>query len=128
MSLNQFFSILRARMGVAILIMLATMAMAGGWVKLRSPGYTANAPVLVDVRTDPVGSTPLQGMVTPNYMATQVDIVKSERVAEQVVDKLPPDQQPLLRLREEAQKEGAPKVWLAHQIASKLEVKQARAR
>jgi chain length determinant protein EpsF len=126
MSLNQFFSILRARMGVAILIMLATMAVAGGWAKLRSPGYTANAPVLVDVRTDPVGSTPLQGMVMPNYMATQVDIVKSERVAEKVVDRLPPDQPPLLDLREEAQKETAPKVWLAHQIASKLEVKPAR--
>lgn len=126
MSLYQFFSILRARLGTVILITLTMMALAVGWAKLRTPSYTAYAPVLVDVRMDPVGSTPLQGMVTPGYMSTQIDIVKSERVAAKVVDTLPPDQPPLLRLHEDAQKETAPKVWLAHQIASKLEVKPAR--
>ena len=95
MSLHQFFSILRARLGVAGLIMLVTIALAVGWVKLRPTHYTARAPILVDVRTDPVGSTPLQGMVSPGYMSTQIDIVKSDRVAERVVKMLPADQQPM---------------------------------
>src|SRR5512140_3378722 len=126
MSLYQFLSILRARLGIVILITLATVALAAGWAKLRTPSYTAYAPVLVDVRTDPVGSTPLQGMVSPSYMSTQVDIVKSERVAQKVVESLPPDQPPMLRLREDAQKETSPNVWIAHQIASKLDVKPTR--
>ncbi len=127
MSLHQFFSILRARIGFALLVMLATMALAVGWAKfLRAPSYTARAPVLVDVRMDPVGATPLQGMVAPGYMSTQIDIVKSERVSSRVVDMLPADQEPVARLREEAAGQPSPKLWIAHQIASSLDVKPAR--
>ena len=126
MSLHQFFSILRARIGTAIFIMLVTMALTVGWVKLKSASYTARAPVLVDVRTDPVGATPLQGMVAPGYMSTQIDIVKSERVAEKVVELLPADQEPMVRLNEAARKQASPKRWMAYQIASGLEVKPAR--
>ena len=72
-------------MGVAALILLVTLALALAWVNLRPANYTARAPVLVDVRMDPVGGTPLQGMVAPSYMSTQIDIVKSERVAERVL-------------------------------------------
>ncbi len=128
MSLNQLFSILRARIGVVVLIMLAMMALGGGWAKLRSASYTAKAPVLVDLRTDPVGATPLQGMVAPGYMATQVDIAKSEWVAKRVVSLLPADQQPMLRLRDEAKKKekASPQQWIAHELAAELEVKPAQ--
>ena len=70
---------LRARRGLAGLILLATLALALAWVVLRPATYVARAPVLVDVRTDPTGATPLQGMVSPAYISTQIDIVKSER-------------------------------------------------
>lgn len=127
MSLHQFFSILRARLGVAGLIMLVTIALAVGWVKLRPTHYTARAPILVDVRTDPIGNTPLQGMVAPGYMSTQIDIVKSDRVAERVVKMLPADQQPMLRLRETADGEKEPTAQqLAYALQSALDVKPAR--
>lgn len=126
MSLYQFFSILRARMGVVALILLMTLALALAWVTLRAANYTARAPVLVDVRMDPVGSTPLQGMVAPGYMSTQIDIVKSERVVERVLAMLPAEQQPILRWREAANKEPAPQQWLAQRLAARLEVKPAR--
>ncbi|MEO8654959.1 MAG: Wzz/FepE/Etk N-terminal domain-containing protein, partial [Ramlibacter sp.] len=126
MSLHQFFSILRARIGVVVLVMLTAMALAVGWAKLRSATYTARAPVLVDLRTDPVGATPLQSMVTPGYMSTQIDIAKSEWVAKKVATLLPADQEPMLRLREEAQKKPSPQLWIAHELATGLEVKPAR--
>ena len=126
MSLYQFFSILRARIGVVALVLLMTLALALAWVNLRADNYTARAPVLVDVRMDPVGSTPLQGMVAPGYMSTQIDIVKSERVVERVLAILPADRQPILRWREAANKEPAPQQWLARRIAVGLEVKPAR--
>lgn len=126
MSLLQFLSILRARRGIAALILLSTIALAVIWVVLRPAHYTARAPVLVDVRTDPVGATPLQGMVAPNFMTTQIDIVRSDRVAERVVQMLPADQPPLKGLREEAQNKALPPAWIAHQIQQGLEVKPAR--
>ncbi|HWI82321.1 chain length determinant protein EpsF [Ramlibacter sp.] len=126
MSLHQFFSIMRARRRLAGLILLGTVLLALAWVFLRPATYVARAPVLVDVRTDPTGGTPLQGMVSPGYISTQIDIIKSDRVAQKVVELLPPDQQPMLRLREAAQKGAAPQQWLVHAIQRDLEVKPAR--
>ncbi len=126
MSLLQFFSILRARRNVALLILLATLAVAMAWVFTRQANFTARAPVLVDVRTDPTNVTPLQGMVAPSFMTTQIDIVKSDRVADRVVKMLPADQAPLKGLREEAQKNAAPPAWIAHTLRQRLEVKPAR--
>ncbi|MBA3774237.1 MAG: chain length determinant protein EpsF [Ramlibacter sp.] len=125
MSLFQFFYILRARRGLAGLILLATIAMALVWIVLRPSNYTARAPVLIDVRTDPVNATPQHGLVTPSFMSTQIDIVKSERVAQRAVQMLPADQPPMAKMREGAKKPPTPQV-LAHQIQQRLEVKPAR--
>jgi chain length determinant protein EpsF len=126
MSLHQLFSILRARRAAAGLILLVTMALALAWVLMRPPTWTARSPVLVDVRTDPVGGTALQGMVAPSYMATQIDIVKSDRVAERVLQMLPKDKEPVTRFADEAQTKKAPQAWLARKIQSYLDVKPAR--
>ena len=126
MSLSQFFSILRARRGLAFSILVATLALALGWVLLRPAAYRASAPVLVDVRMDPTNATPLQGMVAPSFMTTQIDIIKSDRVAQRVAQILPPDQAPLKGLREEAQKKPAPDRWIAANLERGLEVKPAR--
>ncbi len=126
MSLHQLFSILRARRAVAGLILLVTLALALTWVLVRPPTYKANAPVLVDVRLDPVGGTALQGMVAPSYMATQIDIVKSDRVAERVLQMLPADQEPVKRYKAESLTKPAPQAWLAHKMQTLLDVKPAR--
>ncbi len=126
MSLHQFFSIMRARRGLAGLILLATLALALAWVVLRPATYVARAPVLVDVRTDPTGATPLQGMVSPSYISTQIDIVKSDSVAQRVVEMLPPDQEPMVRLREQAGKKSAPQQWIVNAVQRQLDVKPAR--
>ncbi|HEY8048382.1 MAG TPA: Wzz/FepE/Etk N-terminal domain-containing protein [Ramlibacter sp.] len=126
MSLSQFFSILRARRALAGFILLSTLALALGWVLLRPASYRASAPVLVDVRMDPTNATPLQGMVAPTFMSTQVDIIKSDRVAQRVVQLLPPDQAPMKGLREQAGKQPAPDRWIAATLQRGLDVKPAR--
>ena len=126
MSLLQLFTILRARRGLAGLILLGTIALALVWVVLRPTNYTARAPVLVDVRTDPVNATPQHGLVTPSFMSTQIDIVKSDRVAERAVQMLPADQPPLSKWRESAKKQPTQQTWLAQQLQQRLEVKPAR--
>jgi protein tyrosine kinase modulator len=126
MSMLQFFSILRARRGLAAFILLVTMALALAWVLLRPHSYTARAPVLVDMRTDPVGGAQVQGMTQPTFLSTQIDIVKSDRVAQRVLKLLPADQPPLKAWREEAAKKSNPQAWMTRQIQEKLDVKPAR--
>src|SRR4051812_41934146 len=126
MNLLQFFSILRARRFTIGAILLGTVLLALAWVVLRPANYTARAPVLVDVRTDPTNATPLQGMVAPTFMTTQIDIIKSDRVAQRVAQLLPADQAPMKGLREEAQKRSTPERWIAQALQQRLEVKPAR--
>jgi polysaccharide biosynthesis transport protein len=127
MSLFQLFTILRARRGLAGLIVLGTIALALAWVVMRPANFTARAPVLMDVRTDPVGMTSqYTPVVTPAFMSTQIDIVKSQRVAERAVQLLPADQSPLSKWGQEAKKMPAPQTWLALQLQQGLEVKPAR--
>jgi polysaccharide biosynthesis transport protein len=128
MTLHQFFSILRARRLLAGLIMLATLGLAVAWIALRPTYYAARAPVLVDVRTDPVGVNALQGMIAPSFMATQIDIVRSDRVAQRVVEMLRIDKQPkeMERWRDSTNGKGSPQAWFAHELQKKLDVKPAR--
>src|SRR5262249_16440520 len=125
MSLSQFLSILRARRALALMILLSTLVLALGWVLLRPASYKAIAPVLVDVqRPDPTTGAAsyayVQGLVAPSYMATQIDIVKSDRVAERVVQLLPADQPPVRKLAEQAKDKSRPPQWVAHQLQEKL--------
>ena len=81
MSLRQFLAIVRARFWFALLILLTTLALTAAWLALRTPLYTARAPLLVDSRgTDPIAG--LQGggnMVQESFIATQIDVIKSDR-------------------------------------------------
>ncbi|MBX3606136.1 MAG: chain length determinant protein EpsF [Piscinibacter sp.] len=86
MSLAQFLSILRARAPGALLVMLLCIALAVGVSLLLPKKYTARAALIVDVKSpDPIAGIVLTGMMSPGYMATQVDVIGSERVARRVV-------------------------------------------
>lgn len=126
MNLHQFLCILRARRVVAALILLAVVALAAGWTLLRPRSYEARASVMVDVRADPVGGSQLAAMLSPTYLATQIDLVKSDRVAQRAVELLPPDEEPMRQLRELARQKGAPPHWMATALQRGLEVKPAR--
>lgn len=126
MRLNQLFSILRARSRLGMAIFLGVLALTAVWLLVRTPSYVAKAPVLVDVRTDPVGTTPLQGMVSPGYIATQIDVVKSRPVAQRVAKMLPADKEPMLRLKARASDSPAPEDWIVNALQRELEVTPAR--
>ncbi len=85
MSLLQFLSILRARRAAAALILLAVLALSLLWALVRPERYTADAPVLVDVQSEKVGGG-FAPMLVASYMATQIDIARSQRVAQRALD------------------------------------------
>ena len=129
MSIRQFLLILRARYRVALLVLVLSLGLALS-VSLALPNqYTAQTAVLVDLRTpDPVIGASLPGVVAPSYMATQVDIIGGERVAQRVVSMLNLDEDPVLRdfWKEATQGRGTMLVWLADVLQKRLDVRPAR--
>lgn len=129
MNLYQFLSVLRARRTMALTIFVATIALALAWVLLRPKNYTAHAPVLVDIRAnDPLAQPNYQSIVPAAYMATQMDIVRSDRVAQKAVEMLGLEKD--AEAREDWQKATGGRVplkpWLAGNLTTGLEVKPAR--
>lgn len=128
MNLYQFLSILRARSTAVIAIFVLTVAAALAWVMLRPKDYTAHAPVLVDIRAqDPLSGPNYQSIPAAAYMATQMDIAKSDRVAERVVQTLGLAKDPKsTEAWQKAGGRGTLDAWLANDLQSHLEVKPAR--
>jgi chain length determinant protein EpsF len=129
MTLQQFLLILRARWLVALLTLLVTV-LATVVISLIIPKeYTASAAVVVDVKSpDPVSGMVLQGMMAPGYMATQIDIINSERVAQRVVKLLRMEESAAIRTQwqQETQGQGQLIAWLAALLQKKLEVRPSR--
>lgn len=129
MTFSQFLSILKARWLLALLVFVLTVG-ATLVVSLMLPKkYTASAAVVLDVRSpDPVIGMVLGAMATPAYMATQVDIVQSERVAIRVVQGLRMTENFAARQKwmEATQGKGSFEAWLASAIKRELDVRPSR--
>ena len=130
MSFTQFLSILRARWRSGVIVLLATVALVLLLsLFVMSPKYTATAAVVVDLRApDPVAGTVMANMASAGYMATQVDIIQSDRVARKVVSNLRLAENPTLREQWMAKTEGKgdPGVWIAEFLQANLAVKPSR--
>jgi len=128
MTATQFFSILRARWGVALAVfaiaLAGTLALSLVWPKK----YAATASVVVDAKPDPVSAMLYPGMSPPSFMATQVDILQSERVAQRVVRNLKLTDNPEVRAQwsQATGGQGAIEVWLADTLVRSMDVKPSR--
>ena len=129
MTLTQFLLILRARWLVAVLAFAVTVGTTIA-VSLALPKqFTASTAVVVDVKSpDPVTGVMMQGMMAPGYMATQVDIINSERVAKTVIAQLKLDASPAVRTQwqEATGGRGSPQDWLAASLLRQLKVVPSR--
>ena len=128
MTATQFFSILRARWWVALAVfaiaLVGTLALSLVWPKK----YAATASVVVDAKPDPVSAMLYPGMSPPSFMATQVDILQSERVAQRVVRNLKLTDNPEVRgqWQQATGGQGAMEVWLADTLVRSMDVKPSR--
>lgn len=129
MTLYQFFLILRARYRV-ILAVLAFALVAALAVSLLIPKkYTAQTSLLIDARTpDPVAGAGMSGVIAPSYMATQVDIIGGDLVAQRVVKmlKLDEDEETKIAWQKATQGRGSLDSWIAKDLQSGLLVQPAR--
>lgn len=128
MTFGQFFSSLRARWLAALLVLALTVAATVAVSLLLPKRYTATASVVIDAKPDPVSAMMFGGMVSPAFMATQVDIILSDRVAQRVVRNLKLGDNPQIReqWRGETDGQGSLEVWLAETLQKSLDVKPSR--
>ncbi len=120
---------LRARWGLLLLTFAVIVGLAAAASLLLPKRYTAEAEVVVDVKSpDPIAGVVLPGLLTPGYMATQIDIARSERLALMVVDRLDLTRDPafIARFEDDADGAGSIRQYLAELLLEKLQVKPGR--
>jgi chain length determinant protein EpsF len=120
---------LRARYLLVLAITLLTF-LAALAVTLTSPKiYTATSAVVLDVKyADPIAGSILPAWTQPSFMATQLDIITSERVAAKVVKVMKMDQQPGIADAWRAQTGGKGNLiaWLGDGLRGRLDAKPSK--
>lgn len=128
MTISQFLFVLRARWRIASFVFLLIVGLVVGLSLVLPKKYQASASVLIDFRPDPITAALYGGGAPPALLATQVDIIKSARVAERVVRNLNLTGHAGLReqWRIESKGEGAFENWLAALFQRNMDVLPSR--
>jgi succinoglycan biosynthesis transport protein ExoP len=124
MTLLQILLMLRARWRLALSLMVGFVALAVPVIFLMPKQYTASTSLAVDVKSP----DPITMLLMPSNMATQEDLVRSERVTQRVIKTLGLDADPALReeWRNDARGKGSFQVWLAEALHRKLSIATRR--
>jgi succinoglycan biosynthesis transport protein ExoP len=129
MTFDQFLRIVRARWILALSIFLTIVIVTIVATLIWPKSYTATASVMVDMRPDPVSIVGnMAGVTATSYVATQVDIIGSPRVAQQVVrlTGLGNSNEMRERWQQEAEGKGDFTAWLANVLGKKLDIEPSR--
>ncbi len=128
MNITQILAILKARWVLALVVFGVILATAIVVSLLLPKRYTASASVVIDAKPDPISAMMYPGLASPAFMATQVDVIRSNRVAQRVVKNLKLAENPQVRAqwREETDGQGSIEDWLAATFQKQLDVDPSR--
>lgn len=128
MSIKQFLRIVWARKWVVLALLCVVSIVGTVWTLLLPKLYTAEAAMVVEMRVDPVLGALAPALAAPSYMATQIDILKSERVAARVVKMLGVERSPaaVAQWREETNAKIPLERYFANLLQRGLQVEPAR--
>lgn len=128
MSFRQFLAILLARKTLFVAVLLAVLLPALVVSLLLPKQYTAVASVVIDAKPDPLSAMAFQTLTSPAVMATQVDIILSDRVARRVVRMLKLSENPQIREQWTSATKGVGDIetWLVERLQKELDVKPSR--
>ena len=94
MSIKQLLRIMWARKWL-VLALAVLVSVVGAAVTLHMPKqYTAETSMVVEMKVDPALGALAPALAAPGYMATQIEIIRSERVASRVVKMLGVERSP----------------------------------
>jgi polysaccharide biosynthesis transport protein len=129
MDFSQFLSLLRARIWVFLATLVLTVATTIGISVLIQPQYKSSTTLVFDTKgVDPILGVMLPFQMMPAFLATQVDVIQSHRVAVEVVKMIRAGESSALRAKWQAETEGKGKFedWFATQLLKSVDVKPSR--
>jgi len=130
MSLNQLFTILKARRWIVLTTLAVVVVVAVAVSALLPTRWMASASVLLEWKgADPTSGMLVSGQTRPEHLATQVEIIQSRNVALKVVEALKLDESQRLQKawRDATQGRGSLKVWIADRLLANLNADPVRA-
>lgn len=130
MKLSQFLLIIKANKNIVLVVMAITLLTAVV-VELQLPKkYIAKTTLLLNYKgVDPVTGIALPAQLMPGFMATQVDVIKSNNVTLDVINRLNLTEIPSVK-KEFAEAENKSQVsineWLTERLKKKLVVSPSK--
>jgi chain length determinant protein EpsF len=111
-------SILRSRWRIVCGVFGCIVLLALAAAVFLPKQYTATASVVISTNTDPLAGQGYADQVQSSYVATQTEVIASERVAQRAVKAVKLDQVPAIQesWRAKTGGEGDISVWLARQL------------
>src|SRR3954471_15533512 len=88
MTPKQILQVVWARKWLVLVLLVAVSAAGIVTTMLPPRQYTAQATLVVEMRIDPVLGARAPSLAAPGYMATQIEIIRSDRVASRAVQML----------------------------------------
>lgn len=129
MTLQQLLLILKARWKAVFATMILLVGAAAAASYLMPREYTAQTSVVIDnTAADPVKGEGIHPQMMAGYMATQIDIIRSDHVAQRVVNMADLTQVPAYRekWRAATNGRGSIELWLSEHIRKQLAVHPSR--
>lgn len=122
-SLVQIGAMLAARKALIGVVSVATMAAAVTMSLMLPKTYTASAEIYIEYRgADPILGRQFSAMQDESYMATQVDIIKSDDVVRHIIDTTRAMEQPAMRELAASKGEAVLRNGLIKAISADLQV------
>ena len=129
MNFTQFLLILNARKVIILGVLLFTVAVTAAVSLLLPKEYTATATMIIDSKSkDPLSGQLLPAQMFPGYMATQIDIINSNQVANRVVVELKLEHNPgtYEQFIQATEGQGTFEQWMGNLLLQKLSVEPSR--
>lgn len=123
MSFRLLLDIVRARYFLILLTFAVTVAVAGFLTFTEPKRYVASTSLVLNLEKDtPFESIAMSSQQSSSYLATQLDIIRSQKVAMKVVEQLKLDADPAWREYYAASGDGVVpiKPWIAAQIMANV--------
>jgi polysaccharide biosynthesis transport protein len=128
MTPRQVLAVLRVRWAWVLLALILSVAVASVVSMTMLKRYTASAVVMLDARTpDQVAVGVPNSGLPGGYMATEIDLIASERVSRAVIKSLNIDQTPAWReaWKQVGNETGDFEAWVSEQLAKGLTIRPA---
>lgn len=129
MSIRALFLVLKARYRVVLATIATALAIAVVTSLLLPKTYMASTSLVLNYTgANQVTGMTMSGQLLPAYLATQVDIIRSPRVAMQVMESLKLADDPVFRRSYDKARQPEENItdWLSQRLLKKLEVIPAR--